>query len=142
MNNVNTKGWQYKKSRISSALSQKLSELVTLAAQDIYDKTDANLSGPSIKPGIKGSENSAIGEMPVPRRTGDLADSLTMIRIAHAFSMVFIDREKAGYGKYVHDGTKYMKPRRFLGDVVDANLDKWIKRFRKEVLADMRRVGR
>ena len=55
---------------------------------------------------------------PVPIITGTLKKSIKPIRYNDWLAAVTSDESIANYNKWVHDGTKYMKPRRFLKDAV------------------------
>ena len=142
MNHVDTTMWKRKKKLVQIALQSSIGRQVVLATQDIYKKTNENLSGPGIKPGVDWSDNPAIGRMPVPRRTGNLAESLTMQLLMVTLGAVYTDARKANYGHWVHDGTKYMIPRRYLGDVVSANGQKIFNKFDKEIKSEIHKVGR
>ena len=141
MNHVDTTGWKLKSAAVKSTLMPSIALVVKEAAQDIYNRANENLSGPGINPKVKGADNSAIGEMPVPRRTGNLARSLKQQPLTPGLSAVFTDEREANYGKYVHDGTRYMKPRRYLGDVVSARGQYWFTRFDEVIRGNIRKVG-
>jgi len=142
MNHVDTTNWKRKKHLVQMALQNSIGREVILAAQDVYQKTNENLSGPGIKPGIPGSDNPDIGKMPVPRRTGNLAESLTMQLLSISLAAVYTDTRKAKYDHWVHDGTTKMQPRRYLGDVVSANGQRIFNKFDKEIKSEIHKVGR
>jgi HK97 gp10 family phage protein len=140
MNRVDTTRWKLKKQRVESMMQKAIIMKTLKAAQDVYKETDRNLKGPQIKPGIPGSENSAIGEMPVPRRWANLSEALTMQPVQGNLYGIFTDTRKAKYDKFVHDGTPKMKPRRYLGDAIDAKRSQVESDFR-EVIKAIRSVG-
>ena len=142
MNHVDTTNWKLKKNLVQMALQSSIGREVILAAQDVYQKTNENLSGPGIKPGIPGSDNPDIGKMPVPRRTGNLADALTLQLLSISLAAIYTDHRKALYDVFVHDGTQAMPARRYLGDVVSANGQKIFNKFEKEIKSDIHKVGR
>ena len=142
MNHVNTAGWKRKKHLVQLAMQSSTGREVILAAQDIYNKTNENLSGPGIKPGVKGSDNPDIGKTPIPRRTANLAESLTMQLLSISLGAVYTDTRKADYDHWVHDGTQAMPARRYLGDVVSANGQRIFNKFDKEIMSDIHKVGR
>ena len=115
---------------------------LTMSAQEVYDKAVDNLSGPGIHPNEKGSNNSAIGEMPVPRRTGNLARSMKNRKLSRFEYAIYSDERTADYAKFVHDGTRRMRPRRFLGDVVRERGPAIENRIRYETLKAIRAEGR
>ena len=115
---VDTSRFTIKLGRVKKAYEPVAARVILESAQSIYDKAVDNLSGPGIDPRVKGSDNSAIGEMPVPRRTGNLARSMTFRPVSTLEYAIYPDERTADYSKFVHDGTKHMRPRRFLGDVV------------------------
>jgi len=142
LRSVDTTRFKLKTKRVRLAFAQSVVKTIIKSAQEVYDKTSNNLSGPGIKPGTPGAADDRIGLMPVPRRTGDLSRSLTMTPLGPAMWIVWCDPHVASYAKYVHDGTTKMKPRRFLGDVVDENRPIIREKVKHKLLAAIRMEGR
>jgi len=118
LKHVDTSRFTIKLNRVKVAYGKEVPKVIRWGAQEIMNGAVKNLTGPGIKPGVKGSENSAIGQSPVPRRTGNLARSMRMSPLSLTEYAVYSDKREASYNAFVHDGTRHMRPRRFLGDVV------------------------
>lgn len=114
MKHVNTTGWHRKVSRVQLHYNKDLPLLMRAVAQEVNKKTIQNLSGPQIKPGIPGSADPRIGQMPIPRRTAMAVHSIHMKKINPNFYAIYGDKREAPHIEYVHNGTSKMKPRRFL----------------------------
>ncbi len=139
---VDTTKWNAKHAAIMPALYKAAAAALMQDAQDIHNASDKMLSGPQITPGIPGSENEAIGGTPIPRRTGDLARSLQMKMNNILEWFVWSSGTIAKYNKFVHDGTKYMRPRRFITDPVRILRPKLLTRTSSKIMSAIRRVGR
>lgn len=120
-------------------------EQITGIAQMIFDKTKANLKGPGA--GVRTSRGGLQYpktppkhplQLPVRRVTGTLARSLKMTPISNYEYIIWCDPQIAPYAKYVHSGTKYVKPRRFLGNVVKGNKAAAVKQLDTILMTMMR----
>ena len=148
MRSVNTTKFKLKTKRVRLAFAQAAVKTMMRSAQEVYDKTGQNLKGPAY--GVSTSSGGlqrpnkgpGTGKMPVSRVTGDLARSLTMAPLGPATWMLWCDPYVANYAIYVHDGTKYVEARRFLGDVVDENRPIIRERIKHKLLAAIRMEGR
>jgi HK97 gp10 family phage protein len=109
------------------------------ARETVMAETIKNLSGPHYKIGTSGPQT---GRMPIPRMTGDLARSLAHQKLSDLLYRIYSDQKIAPYAKFVHDGTKRMKPRRYLYDAVKAKKQAIINRMRNELKIAIRKVGR
>lgn len=138
--NVDITKWKIKDKRIRLALAHVGAAAILQSAQQVYNAADKNLSGPQITPGLK--DEAGIGEMPIPRRTGTLARSLTMTPLSSVVIAVWSNSNIANYNKFVHDGTKFMRPRRFLADPVSQLGPQLEKQIRDLVLKAIRIEGR
>lgn len=123
---TDTANWFKKSYRVREAVSLTIIETSALIARRLFMTAKANLKGPhySRKKRYKGPKT---GQMPIPRVTAQLARSLKMRKVFAGLWMVFSDGQIAAYNKFVHDGTKRTRPRRFIGDVVTVNRATWIK---------------
>ncbi len=82
------------------------------------------VQGGAVSSLIKRQLGSASASLPVPRVTGNLARSIKNRPIpgsAGLTRVVYADPRQAHYARYVHDGTKKMPGRPFLGIVVRDN---------------------
>lgn len=110
--------------KIKAAVARAVEEAAKEGAQRLYNAMAANLRGPHIGKAPKTeAHREAIGKMPVPRRTGNLARSAYIRKVTSYCYIVGSDTRIAKYNKKVHDGVlgTNIKPRRFLGDAVRKN---------------------
>lgn len=118
-------GWMLKSKKIRRAVWVEAAQGLRVIAKALYTRAQVNLKGPHYSPPkYKGPRT---GEMPIPRVTGSLARSLKMRKMMEVLWKVFSDSSVAAYNKYVHDGTKRNRPRRFLMDTVRVNRPAWLK---------------
>lgn len=136
----------YKKThRIKQHVVTVAAKEVASISQMIFDKTKKNLKGPGAgvrqsKSGLQYPKTSPKHplQMPVRRVTGTLARSLKMYPISQYEYLIYCDPKVAHYATYVHNGTRYIKPRRFLGDVIKGNKAPAIKRLDSALMYLMR----
>lgn len=123
-------------------VAPKIKEIVEDASTEVLDRAVKNLSGPRIHPSIRGTENSAIGKEPVPRRTSALVHSMKDKKIIPSIHAVYADTNIAPHAKFVHDGTKKMRPRRFLFNVIRERRQAILNRMNYAFLSAARKIGR
>ena len=70
-----------------------------------------------------------------------LRHSLKIKMFNKFFKAVYSDPAIAPYNKFVHDGTKKMKPRRFLADVYNKNRLGIASHWNSEIRKEIRRVS-
>jgi len=131
--------WFSKSEKVRKTAFTAASRSISDIAKDIYQKAQKNLKGPHYQPG-KGV--SFAGNYPVPRVSGDLARSLKIKKFNPVLWAVFADSQVANYAKFIHEGTKGMRPRRFIGDVVTGNKILYLGKLKKDVLTAIRGEGR
>uniref|UniRef100_A0A6M3JV48 Tail protein n=1 Tax=viral metagenome TaxID=1070528 RepID=A0A6M3JV48_9ZZZZ len=119
---VDASGWYMKTAAVKRTLAVTAPPALMKVAQELFRRSKANLSGP----------RSNTGKMPVPRVTGTLARSLTLMPIDLFTYAVWSNPKVAHYAKFVHDGTKFMYPRRYIGDAV--------REYRPMAIQDMQRI--
>ena len=103
--------------RIQKIVATVGQRVIMEGAQDIYNNTDKKLSGPHYGyPPNYPEGGGQRGKIPIPRLTGTLARSLQMRPLSTLTWAVYADDRIAKHAKFVHDGTKKMRPRRFLTD--------------------------
>ena len=80
MKNVDTSGFRFKTRAVKRAFAFGAVKVMLESAQEVHDRTAKNLKGPQMHPRIKrdGKGDLGIGKWPIPRRTGNLARSLTV----------------------------------------------------------------
>jgi len=140
--------WYMKSKQVQLIIATQGAKLLTLAAQDVFTRTLKNLSGPNygVRTSLGGVQTPksgpGTGKMPVPRVSGNLARSLKLVPVSVFIWSIYSDQRIANYAKYVHNGTRYMRPRRFLGDVIRQRRQIVQERMRRLLLAAVRNRGR
>ena len=115
-------------------------ELLRIASE-CQKAVDRNLSGDQINPNVSGAEDDRIGTMPVPRRTGNLSRALTWTKVSSLFHAIWMNPQIAPYAKWVHWGTKKMRPRRFMSDVISSRGPAWSNQLKYKLILAIRNVG-
>ena len=120
---VDITNWRKKVRNVKAVEEMMVKEVVSWGIQELHKKTLANVSGPFYgfrSAGIpeRGLLTNA-GKLPVPVVYGWLRRSIKSARLTDALGVVYSDDNVAFYNRFVHDGTRYMKPRPFLKDAVD-----------------------
>ena len=106
--------------------------MIAEAADEVLKRSLKNLSGGRYLPGT----------LPVRLVTGYLRRSMRRLMLSRFAHAVFSDERIANYNKYVHDGTRNMRPRRFLGDVISERRASIQNKLRRQIIIAIRRVGR
>lgn len=146
---------QAKMAAILKTAPDECKKAVSYAFGQIYLGAIKNLSGPhyGTEPtrtgGQKPGRGPETGKMPIPRITGNLAGSLSYVRPTDFLVIIFSDRKKANYAKYVHGSMEEgsdqsslkIKPRRFLGDVVRTKRDAIGKEMTRIIKEGIDKVG-
>lgn len=111
--------------RVQRIVAEVGAKVIKEGAQDIYNETGKKLKGPhyGYHTGPRGGYvpnypegGGQKGKVPIPRLTGTLAKSLQMRPLSTLTWAVYADDRMANYAKFIHDGTRHMRPRRFLKD--------------------------
>jgi len=151
MSRVNTTGWKRKSRGLNRAIAKDFPLIVQKQRDFLHKKVTANLSGPGVHPNIPGSENAAIGKMPIPRRTGQLARALSSKRFSSVLYALWMNGAIAPYYKWVHDGHKLkrngkvigiIQPRRYMQDPVTVFKNKMESAMNKAIRSIIRKHGR
>jgi hypothetical protein len=135
---VDAHRWYMKVSRVQLALLDAVKESIDFGMDEVFRAANRNLSGPHYKPGTK---SELAGSYPVPIVTGTLRRSLRSKRLNPAEGVVYSDGQIANYNKHVHDGTRTMRPRRFLTDAVSERRMAIENRMRYNIQLAVRREG-
>jgi hypothetical protein len=146
---VDISGFSAKIQAVIKAAPEACKLAVSYGTQEIFTGAAANLKGPhyGTEPtrtgGQRPGRGPATGTMPIPRITGNLAASLSLVRPTDFLAVVFADKEKANYALPVHEGVKGTKraPRRFLHDVVRTKRDAIKKEMNRIVKEGIDKVG-
>jgi len=125
-------GWKLKSRAVRMELVKTIPKVVEQSSDDVLKRTIRNVEGSRYLPGT----------LPVRMVTHYLAKSIKRIRISWRLMAVFADKRIAHYGKYVHDGTRNLLPRRYLGDVITERRQALINNTKYVFLKAIRKVGR
>jgi len=134
MENVDITGFKFKMKAVKIAYAEAVVKELRKGAQEIYNAASKNLSGHK--------DRYVSGTLPVRRITGTLSRSLQMKPVSNVEWLVYADKNIAYYAGYVHDGTKRMRPRRFLHDPVRERRPAIQNRIKRQLLKAIRREGR
>jgi len=132
-------GWDKKSAAVQAALKEAIKRSIDFGMDEVNKEAAKNLAGPSYGVGGRGPMT---GQMPIPRQTGNLANSLRTRRINYASGYVSSAADKAKYNIYVHDGTRRMRARPFLTDAVRGKKEAVLRRWKNETILAIRRAGR
>lgn len=135
---LDTSGWDLKSARVRKALEDAASKAVDFGMDEVNKAAAKNLSGPSYGVGGRGPMT---GQMPIPRQTANLAGSLDSKRPKDTLGIVYSRADKASYNVHVHYGTRYVKPRRFLGDAVQEKKQAVLKKMKELTIKAIREAG-
>lgn len=148
---VDIKNWQKKAWRVKKAEAAAVAAAVDWGLDLLYKSAVRNVSGPNYGKRKSKSGDTRIpkrgpltnaGRLPVPIVWGHLRRSIKNFRISSVLGAVYADQNIAYYAPFVHDGTRYMKPRRFVDDAVTAWRPIILKKMEKEIRSTIRGVGR
>jgi len=130
--------------KINKNLLPVISELVLYWTDHINKEAAKNLSGPHYGKDTN-YRGPMTGQMPIPRITSMLAQSLTVQKVLKngpyiTLTAIFPDKRRAPYAGIVHDGTRYIRPRRFLQDPISewkhAILFNWEQKILQKIRED------
>ena len=133
---------------VKKQLAMTAPAVMAQQAQLLYDAMAKNLKGPNYgtesgpKGGIKMTRGPQTGMMPIPRITATLAGSAYIIPLGSVTWIVGVDNDRCPYAVHVHEGTKRMAGRAFLGDPIRELRAGMEKVIRAEIITAIRIVGR
>ena len=150
---VDIKRWQKKSWDVRKAEAAAVANAVSWGLDLLHKSAVRNVSGArygfrkgtardgsEIKVPIRGPLTNS-GRLPVPVVYGMLRRSIKHFRISSVLGAVYVDENIAFYAPFVHDGTRFMKPRRFLGDAVTTWRPIIKKKMEKEIKATIKPIG-
>ncbi len=128
---------------VKRAYAPQLDNVVKFGHDTLMEEANKNLSGPYYGKDMRGPQT---GKMPIPQITTMLRHSMGSAVLSKwkeftTMIAVFSDKRVASYNAYVHDGTKYQRPRRFLGDAVKARKQAIQNRMKYQILLAIRKEG-
>jgi HK97 gp10 family phage protein len=135
---IDFSGFEAKSTRVKFALSEAIKEALEFGMDELSRKVTANLSGIRHKPG---TPSPYPGQIPVTKISVNLSQSVASKRIDLMHGVVYIRKDKAPYAKWVHWGTKRMKPRRFMTEAIADRKQAIINKQRYLVKLAIRKAG-
>ena len=136
---TDTSNWTRKLANLKAIERDTLPKILDWGHDQVKDKIDAYVSGPHYVPPAR---IAGIGQVPIPRVSSLLSRSIKTIRISPYLVKIFSDGRIAPYNVFVHDGTKKMRPRRFIKDPVDERRPAIENKWRYEIIKETRKRGR
>lgn len=133
-----TSRFDLKIAAVKKAVEEAAKEAVDFGMSELAREAIRNLAGQMHK---KGTKSPSPGKLPVTMITGNLHRSIKQKRVSNVEGVVYVDKSQAPYGKFVHDGTKYMKPRRFMTESVQAKKESIIRTFDNKIREKVKEAG-
>jgi len=149
---VDVSGWKKKYGYVMHEMAPAIKRAVDEGMDILMMQTIDNVTGDAYG-SRKGPRGGVVwhrgamtnsGKLPVTVRTGTLRRSVKGIRPHDYLGAVYSDLTVAPYAPYVHDGTKYLRPRRFLGEAVRGKKQSINDRFTvaiKNVIRKANKIG-
>jgi hypothetical protein len=134
---VDASGFYRKTKEVKTAMAVAAAKVIMESAQEVYQRTNKNLSGMHF---AEGEPHPAI--MPIAVITGTLRRSLKIIPLSSLVYAIFTDKRIAKYCGWVHDGTKRMRKRPFLRSVIQERRQAIQNRIRYALIKAIRSTGR
>ena len=147
---VDISGWMKQHRNIMAALGPEIKKAVDEGMDILMTQTINNVTGDAYG-SHKGPKGGVVwhtgpmtnsGKLPVTIRTGTLRRSVKAARIHDYLGIVYADLNIASYAAFVHDGTKYMRPRPYLGEAVKGKRQSIQDRFVVALKNVLRKAGR
>lgn len=109
------------------------------AVDEVQTKIKNNLEGAHYVPPAR---IPGIGKIPIPRVSGMLAASIEVVKIEDGRLYKIVSKgTKAYWNIYVHEGTKYQKPRRFMLIPITERRPAIHNRWKYAIMLEVRRRG-
>jgi hypothetical protein len=129
---VDISRWNRKVDDLLREYGPTVAKIVAYANTRVAGAVAQNLSGSAYYP----------GRLPVRRVTGTLARSYRVDPVnAPYLFMHRMDSSVANYAKFVHEGTRYLKPRPYFRNAFDSNRQAIMNYWRYQFILEMRRRG-
>lgn len=118
--------------RLKKEMGPEITATVEWGSTQLEKAVDKNLAGDSYY----------IGKLPVRAITGTLRRAYLVHRVSPFLMYHYFDAEIAYYAKYVHYGTKHLKPRPFFKAAIDERKPAITNYWNRQILKKMRSIGR
>lgn len=131
--------------KLQKELWPVLEKVIQFGSDEILQASTKLLSGPHYGPEVN-YRGAQTGKIPIPRITSMLSRSLTLSVVLKngpyvSLMAIYPDKRIAPYAGAVHDGNRYVKPRRYLQDPVRERKQAILNRWNNLVLLQIRKEG-
>lgn len=128
---------------VKKAYAPVLHDVVNEGSDKVFKLAEHNLNGPYY--GKQGS-GPQTGQVPIPKLSTMLFHSLQQSVIGkwknyNTLIAIYADERIAKWAKFVHDGTKYQRPRRFLQTAINRYKFEINRDFQNKILLAIRKEG-
>jgi len=124
--------WNAKVNKLLEEYGPVVEKIVAYGNTKVSGAVARNLSGGSYYP----------GKLPVRRVTGTLARAYQVKKSTPYLFMHLMNSGVAKYAKFVHEGTRFMKPRPYFKDAFDSNRQAILNYWNYQFILAMRKTGR
>jgi len=129
---VDISRWNKKVDKLLREYGPTIEKIVAYGNTKVSASVARNLSGGSYYP----------GKLPVRRVTGTLARAYEIRKVTPYLFMHLMNSKVANYAKYVHDGTRYLKPRPYFKNAFSDNRVAIMNYWRYQFILEIRKTGR
>ena len=129
---IDTRRWDAKVNTLLKEYGPTVEKIVKYGNTKVSLAVVKNLSGSEYYP----------GKLPVRRVTGTLARAYHINMVTKYLFAHVMDSRVAKYARFVHDGTRYMKPRPFFKNAFSDNSQAIMNYWRYQFILETRKVGR
>ena len=129
---IDIRRWDKKVNTLLKNYGPTVEKIVAYGNTKVSRSVNRNLSGGEYYP----------GKLPVTRVTGTLSRAYTIRKVTPYLFIHFMDSRVANYAGYVHDGTRYMKPRPYFKNGFNDNRQAIMNYWNYQFILDTRKVGR
>jgi len=147
---VDISGWNKKVDKLLREYGPVVEKIVAYGNTKVSASVNKNLSGMS--PGTRTSKSGRQyvvsskyyypGKLPVRRITGTLARAYQISKVTPYLYLHKMNSNVANYARYVHDGTRYLKPRPYFKNAFTNNRVAIMNYWRYQFILEIRKTGR
>jgi len=147
--------WNAKVNKLLEEYGPVVEKIVAYGNTKVAGAVIRNLSGPGVPYEIRTSKKTGkeyvkvssmagyySSKLPVRRITGTLARAYQVKKSTPYLFMHLMNSGVAKYAKFVHEGTRFMKPRPYFKDAFDSNRQAILNYWNYQFILAMRKTGR
>ena len=128
---VDTRKWNAKVNKLLKECGPTIAKIVAYGNTKVSTSVNKNLSGSAYY----------IGKLPVVRRTGTLRRAYQVHMLTPHLFIHRMNSQIAEYAKFVHDGTRYLKPRPYFRNAFSDNKQAIMNYWKYQFIFKMREIG-